>query len=175
MSSTADLIDSLEHWSDFSATPLRIVTSRSGLTPQSSVAALELVAPAVLASYDCGERWLQRCADQLDTPASSIIVAAMHRDELAAVAVLRPKGSRRLKLATFFVSEQWRGRGLGTRTASGLAAAAFDAGYEKVSLTCPEEMHPQFVGVLGPSGFEYVDRLVGRYGERVESVFRATA
>ena len=56
-----------------------------------------------------------------------------------------------------------------------LTAGAFDAGYEEVTLTCPGEMHRQFNRVLAPSGFQNVDRLVDRYGERAESVFCAAA
>lgn len=80
-----------------------------------------------------------------------------------------------MKLATFFVSPPWRGRRVATMLAQQLTAGAFDAGYEEVALTCPDEMHRQFNRVLIPSGFRHVDRLVDRYGERDESVFCAAA
>ncbi len=89
--------------------------------------------------------------------------------------MLRPKGVRRLKIATFFVASHWRGRGVATMLARQVTAGAFDVGYEEVALTCPDQMRHQFDRVLAPSGFQHVDRLVDRYGERAESVFCAAA
>ena len=171
---TAELIRCIEGRSDFSA-PMRISISRSGLVKQTSLAALQLVTPAVVGNYDCGARWLERVADQLDASNGPIVVAAIHHNQLAAVAVLRPKGVLRLKLATFFVSPPWRGRRVATMLAQQLTAGAFDAGYGEVALTCPSKMHRQFNRVLAPSGFQNVDSLVDRYGERSESVFCAAA
>lgn len=171
---TADLIRGIERRSDLTA-PMRTSISRSGLAKQTSLAALQLVTPAVVGNYDCGARWLERIADQLDVPDGPVVVAATHDDQFAAVAVLRPKGVLRLKLATFFVSPSWRRRRVATMLAQQLTAGAFDAGYEEVTLTCPSAMHRQFNRVLAPSGFRNVDRLVDRYGERAESVFCAAA
>ena len=112
-STTADLIRGIERWSDFTA-PVRISTSRSGLAKQTSLAALQLVTPAVVGNYDCGAQWLERVAGQLDAPNGPVVVTATHDGQFVAVAVLRPKGVLRLKLATFFVSPPWRGRRVAT-------------------------------------------------------------
>lgn len=174
ISTTAHLSRSIEGWSDVGA-PVKISASHSGLAMQMSLAALQLVTPAVVGNYDCGAQWLERVAGQLDTPNGPVVVVATHGGQLAAVAVLRPKGAHRLKLATFFVSPPWRGRGVASMLAQQVTVGAFDAGYEEVSLTCPGAMHRQFNRVLTPSGFQHVDCLVDRYGERAESVFCAAA
>ena len=171
---TADLPRGIERWSELTA-PVRVSTSRSGLTKQMSLAALRLVTPAVVGNYGCGAKWLERVAGQLDAPNGPVVVAATRGGRFAAVSVLRPKGRRRLKLATFFVSPPWRGRRLGTSLVRQVTIGAFDAGYEEVVLTCPGGMHSQFDRILVPGGFQCVARLEDRYGERSESVFLAAA
>lgn len=171
---TANLIRGIERWSDFTV-PMRVATSRSGLASQTSHAVLRLVTPAVVGNYRCGARWLERVAGQLEAPNGPVVVAAIHGNQFAAVAVLRPKGVRRLKIATFFVSPRWRGRRVATRLVQQVTTGAFDAGYEEVALTCPKDMHRPFHRVLAPSGFLNVDSLVDRYGERAESVFCAAS
>ena len=171
---TTDLIRGIERQTN-SAAPMRISTSLSGLSRQRSLAALQLVAPAVAGNYTCGLRWLERIADGLDAADGSLVVAATHDDQFAGVAVLRPKGVRRLKIATFFVAPQWRGRGVATMLACQVTAGAFDAGYEKLALTCPDQLRHQFDRILVPGGFQHVDRLIHRYGERAENVFCAGA
>ena len=170
---TTDLIRSIERWSGLNV-PARVSTSRSGLAKQTSLAALQLVTPAIIDNYVCGTQWLERMSGQLDAPNGPIVVSATRGNQFVAVAVLRPKGVHRLKLATFFVVPSWRGRRVATTLAQQVTAGAFDAGYERISLTCPHQIHRQFSRALVPSGFEYVDRLSNRYGDRAESVFCAT-
>lgn len=155
--------------------PLGISVSGLGLSKEASLDAIAAVAPQIMRNYGGGNRWIERIAEQIDDPDKVAVAAALSGAEIAAVAVLRPKGLHRLKIATFFVKPEWRGRGLAAGMARAVTEGSFDAGYDEVVLTCPADVEHIFGRILGPIGFRRTDSVWGRYGERAESVFCASS
>ena len=120
--------------------------------------------------YPGAETWLSgRLDDALSGRAECLVV--LHSREIAGVAILTPKPLA-LKLSTIYVSERFRGLGLGSILMDRAIGAAASSGFDETYVTVAEHTVPLLRPLLDSRGFTCIAVERHRYGRnRHEAVF----
>lgn len=156
---------------------LQIAAGARAMTERERLDILALLAAPIAEHYHCGRSWLRRVAEERQSSECAITLKVVDaQGALRAASVIRSKGDRGVKIASFYVPPESRQAGIGTLLATQIVESAFEVGYEAVSMTSPTSMAHLFARTLTPAGLDLdgVDES-GRYGQRSETCFRAAA
>jgi Zn-dependent peptidase ImmA (M78 family)/GNAT superfamily N-acetyltransferase len=126
--------------------------------------------------YPDGEQWLlQRLSDSLHGQATCTLVEDYISRDLCGVAIVTPKPSGSIKLSTFYVSEKYRMKGVGTLLLNRLMANWEQQRPREVYVTVAHYVEPALQTLIQPAGFHRIAFEENRYGPgRHEAVWKRT-